>query len=80
MFTITDIITTVAMVMGAISLFLFGFGKLETETTVEEVNKICEIFTEDKEDIFSNDICIVGGNEIDMNEVEHIAYKGIEED
>lgn len=27
MFTITDIITTVAMVMGAISLFLFGFGK-----------------------------------------------------
>jgi hypothetical protein len=53
---------------------------LETETTVEEVNKICEIFTEDKEDIFSNDICIVGGNEIDMNEVERIAYKGIEED
>ena len=31
---------------------------LETETTVEEVNKICEIFTEDKEDIFSNDICM----------------------
>lgn len=27
MFTISDIITTVAMVMGAISLFLFGFGK-----------------------------------------------------
>ena len=27
MFTFTDIITTVAMVMGAISLFLFGFGK-----------------------------------------------------
>lgn len=52
---------------------------LETEATVEEVNKICEIFTEDKEDIFSNDICIVEGNEIDMNEVERIAYKGIEE-
>ena len=53
---------------------------LETEATVEEVNKICEIFTEDKEDIFSNDICIVEGNEIDMNEVERIAYKRIEED
>lgn len=53
---------------------------LETETTVEEVNKICEIFIEDKEDIFSNDICIVEGNEIDMNEIERIAYKGIEED
>ncbi|WP_314548376.1 hypothetical protein [uncultured Gemella sp.] len=53
---------------------------LETETTVEEVNKICEIFTENKEDIFSSEICIVGDNEIDMNEVERIAYKGIEED
>lgn len=27
MFTISDIITTAAMIMGAISLFLFGFGK-----------------------------------------------------
>nr|DAW14476.1 MAG TPA: hypothetical protein [Caudoviricetes sp.] len=27
MFTITDIVVTVAMVMGAISLFLFGFDK-----------------------------------------------------
>lgn len=27
MFTFTDNIITVAMVMGAISLFLFGFGK-----------------------------------------------------
>ena len=27
MFTFTDIITTVAMVMGAISLFIFGAGK-----------------------------------------------------
>lgn len=27
MFSVSDIITTVAMVMGAISLFLFGFGK-----------------------------------------------------
>ena len=53
---------------------------LEIETTVEEVNKICEIFTENKEDIFSSDICIVGDNEIDMNEVERIAYKRIEED
>lgn len=27
MITISDIITTIAMVMGAISLLLFGFGK-----------------------------------------------------
>lgn len=27
MFTITDIVVTVAMLMGAISLLLFGFGK-----------------------------------------------------
>jgi hypothetical protein len=27
MISVSDIITTVAMVMGAISLFLFGFGK-----------------------------------------------------
>lgn len=27
MFSVSDIITTVAMVMGAISLILFGFGK-----------------------------------------------------
>lgn len=27
MFSVSDIITTVAMVMGAISLLLFGFGK-----------------------------------------------------
>jgi hypothetical protein len=52
---------------------------LETETTVEDVNKIYKIFTENKEDIFSSDICIVGENEIDMKEVERIAYKGIKE-
>lgn len=27
MFSVSDIVTTVAMVMGAISLLLFGFGK-----------------------------------------------------
>ena len=32
---------------------------------------------EEKEDLFSSDVCIVGDNEIDMNEVEHIAYKRI---
>lgn len=52
---------------------------LETETTVEDVSKIYKIFTENKEDIFSSDICIVGDNEIDMKEVERIAYKGIKE-
>nr|DAN81545.1 MAG TPA: hypothetical protein [Caudoviricetes sp.] len=35
------------------------------------------MFTEEKEDLFSSDICIVGDNEIDMSEVEHIAYKRI---
>ena len=39
---------------------------LETEATVEEVNKIYKIFTENKEDIFSSGICIVGDNEIDI--------------
>ena len=29
MFSVSDIITTVAMVMGAISLLLFGFGKAQ---------------------------------------------------
>ena len=37
------------------------------------------MFTEEKEDLFSSDICIVGDNEIDMSEVEHIAYKRIAE-
>ena len=52
---------------------------LETEATEEELTEIYKMFTEEKEDIFSNDVCIVGDNEINMNEVEHIAYKRIEE-
>ena len=52
---------------------------LETEATEEELTEIYKMFTEEKEDLFSSDICIVGDNEIDMNEVEHIAYKRIKE-
>ena len=50
---------------------------VETEATEEELTEIYKMFTEEKEDIFSSDVCIVGDNEIDMNEVEHIAYKRI---
>ena len=53
---------------------------LETEATEEELTEIYKMFTEEKEDLFSSDVCIVGDNEIDMNEVEHIAYKRIEEE
>nr|DAO19344.1 MAG TPA: hypothetical protein [Caudoviricetes sp.] len=50
---------------------------LEAEATEEELIEVYKMFTEEKEDLFSSDICIVGDNEIDMNEVEHIAYKRI---
>nr|DAW16541.1 MAG TPA: hypothetical protein [Caudoviricetes sp.] len=53
---------------------------LETEATEEELTEIYKMFTEEKEDLFSSDLCTVGDNEIDMNEVEHIAYKRIKED
>jgi hypothetical protein len=53
---------------------------LETEVTEEELTEIYKMFTEEKEDLFSGDVCMVGDNEIDMNEVEHIAYKRIEEE
>ena len=52
----------------------------EAEVTEEELTEVYKMFTEEKEDLFSSDVCIVGDNEIDMNEVEHIAYKRIEED
>ena len=51
-----------------------------TEATEEELTEIYKMFTEEKEDLFSSDVCIVGDNEIDMNEVEHIAYKRIKEE
>ena len=50
---------------------------VETEATEEELTEIYKMFTEEKEDLFSSDVCIVGDNEIDMNEVEHIAYKRV---
>lgn len=52
----------------------------EVEVTEEELTEVYKMFTEEKEDLFSSDVCTVGDNEIDMNEVEHIAYKRIEDD
>ena len=63
-----------------IRVYLHNGETVETEATEEELTEIYKMFTEEKEDIFSNDVCIVGDNEIDMNEVEHIAYKRIKED
>lgn len=53
---------------------------LKTEATEEELTEIYKMFTEEKEDLFSSDVCIVGNNEIDMNKVEYIAYKRVKED
>lgn len=61
-------------------VYLYSGETVEAEATEEELTEIYKMFTEEKEDIFSNDVCIVGDNEIDMNEVEHIAYKRIKED
>ena len=63
-----------------IRVYLHNGETVETEATEEELTEIYKMFTEEKEDIFSNDVCIVGDNEIDMNEVEHIDYKRIKED
>ena len=58
-------------------VYLHSGERVEVEVTEEELIEIYKMFTEEKEDIFSSDVCIVGDNEIDMNEVEHIAYKRI---
>lgn len=62
-----------------VRVYLHSGETVETEATEEELIEIYKMFTGEKEDLFSSDICIVGDNEIDMNEVEHIAYKRIEE-
>ena len=62
-----------------VRVYLHNGETVEAEITEEELTEIYKMFTEEKEDIFSSDDCIVGDNEIDMNEVEHIAYKRIEE-
>ena len=58
-------------------LYLLNGETVEAEVTEEELIEVYKMFTEEKEDLFSSDVCIVGDNEIDMNEVEHIAYKRI---
>ena len=45
--------------------------------SIDKAPEVYKMFTEEKEDLFSSDVCIVGDNEINMNEVEHIAYKRI---
>lgn len=60
-----------------VRVYLHSGETVEAEVTEEELTEIYKMFTEEKEDIFSSDICVVGDNEIDMNEVEHIAYKRI---
>ena len=61
-------------------VYLHNGEIVEAEVTEEELIEVYKMFTEEKEDIFSSDICIVGDNEIDMNEVDHIAYKRIQEE
>ena len=58
-------------------VYLHSGETVETEATEEELIEIYKMFTEEKEDLFSSDVCIVGDNDIDMNAVEHIAYKRI---
>ena len=63
-----------------VRVYLHNGETVETEATEEELTEIYKMFTEEKEDLSSSDVCIVGDNEIDMSEVEHIAYKRIEEE
>lgn len=60
-----------------VRVYLHNGETVEAEVIEEELTEIYKMFTEEKEDLFSSDVCIVGDNEIDMNEVEHIAYKRI---
>ena len=60
-------------------VYLHNGETVETEATEEELIEIYKMFTEEKEVLFSSSVFIVGDNEIDMNEVEHIAYKRIKE-
>lgn len=60
-------------------VYLHNGETVEAEVTEEELTEIYEMFTEEKEDLFSSSIFIVGDKEIDMNEVEHIAYERTEE-
>lgn len=60
-----------------VRVYLHNGETIEAEVTEEELTEVYKMFTEEKEDLFSSDVCIVGDNEIDMNEVEHIAYKKI---
>ena len=61
-------------------VYLHSGETVETEVTEEELIEIYKMFTGELEDLFSRDICRGGESEIDMNEVEHRAYKRIEEE
>lgn len=58
-------------------VYLHSGETVEAEVTEEELTEVYKMFTEEKEDLFSSDVCIVGDNEINMDEVECIAYKRI---
>lgn len=58
-------------------VYLHNGEIVKAEATEEELTEIYRMFTEEKEDLCSSDLCTVGDNEIDINEVEHIAYKRI---
>ena len=60
-------------------VYLHNGEIVKAEATEEELTEIYEMLTEEKEDLFSSSIFIVGDKEIDMNEVEHIAYERTEE-
>lgn len=60
-------------------VYLHNGETVEAEATEEELTEIYEMFTETKELSFLSGVFIVGDNEIDINEIEHIAYKRIEE-
>lgn len=62
-----------------VRVYLHNGETIEAEVTEEELIEVYKMFTEEKEDLFSSDVCIVGDNKIDMSEVEHIAYKRIAE-
>lgn len=55
-------------------VYLHNGETVETEATEEELTEIYKMFTEEKEDIFSSDVCIVGDEE------ENVLLNSIEEE
>ena len=47
-----------------VRVYLHNGETVETEVTEEELTEIYKMFTEEKEDLFSSDVCVVGDNEL----------------